>query len=114
MKAYTEDIDDDRRSEQRDKLLPEMNEGESIKLTDIISDQHFTQPPPRFTEASLVKTLEEHGIGRPSTYASTIKTLVDREYVTKEGRTLFPTDTGDVVSSFVEKVIIIIENIESF
>ncbi len=101
MKAYTETIDDDRRKEQRDKLLPEMNEGESIQLQDIDSDQHFTQPPPRFTEASLVKTLEEHGIGRPSTYASIISTLVNRNYAELESRRFTPTDIGRIVNGFL-------------
>jgi DNA topoisomerase-1 len=101
MKVYTEDIDDDRRSEDRNKLLPEMTEGESIKLIDIRSDQHFTQPPPRFTEASLVKTLEEYGIGRPSTYASIISTLVNREYVELENRRFTPTDIGRIVNGFL-------------
>ncbi|MGB5678222.1 MAG: DNA topoisomerase, partial [Gammaproteobacteria bacterium] len=101
MKVYTEDIDDDRRSEDRNKILPEMEEGERIKLLDIRSDQHFTQPPPRFTEASLVKTLEEYGIGRPSTYASIISTLVNRDYVELESRRFTPTDIGRIVNGFL-------------
>jgi DNA topoisomerase-1 len=101
MKAYTETIDDERRSEQRDKLLPDMNEGENIQLQDIESDQHFTQPPPRFTEASLVKTLEEYGIGRPSTYASIISTLVNRNYAALESRRFTPTDIGRIVNGFL-------------
>ena len=101
MKVYTEDIDDDRRGEDRNKILPEMEEGELIKLLDIRSDQHFTQPPPRFTEASLVKTLEEYGIGRPSTYASIISTLVNREYVELESRRFTPTDIGRIVNGFL-------------
>ena len=101
MKVYTEDIDDDRRGEDRNRILPEMEEGEHIKLLDIRSDQHFTQPPPRFTEASLVKTLEEYGIGRPSTYASIISTLVNREYVELESRRFTPTDIGRIVNGFL-------------
>jgi DNA topoisomerase-1 len=101
MKVYTEDIDDDRRGEDRNRLLPDMEEGQSIKLLDIRSDQHFTQPPPRFTEASLVKTLEEYGIGRPSTYASIISTLVNREYVELESRRFTPTDIGRIVNGFL-------------
>lgn len=101
MKVYTEDIDDDRRGEDRNKILPEMEQGERIKLLDIRSDQHFTQPPPRFTEASLVKTLEEFGIGRPSTYASIISTLVNREYVELESRRFTPTDIGRIVNGFL-------------
>jgi DNA topoisomerase-1 len=101
MKVYTEDIDDDRRSEDRNRILPEMEQGEHIKLLDIRSDRHFTQPPPRFTEASLVKTLEEYGIGRPSTYASIISTLVNREYVELESRRFTPTDIGRIVNGFL-------------
>ncbi|MBT8129036.1 MAG: DNA topoisomerase I [Gammaproteobacteria bacterium] len=101
MKVYTEDIDDDRRGEDRNRILPEMEEGENIQLVEIRSDQHFTQPPPRFTEASLVKTLEEYGIGRPSTYASIISTLVNREYVELESRRFTPTDIGRIVNGFL-------------
>lgn len=102
MKVYTEDIDDDRRSESRgDKILPDMKEGETIDLVEIRNDQHFTEPPPRFTEASLVKTLEEYGIGRPSTYASIISTLVNREYVELENRRFTPTDIGRIVNGFL-------------
>ena len=101
MKVYTEDYDDDRRDENREKILPEMTEGEKIRLIDIRSDQHFTEPPPRFSEASLVKTLEEYGIGRPSTYASIISTLVNREYVELENRRFTPTDIGRIVNNFL-------------
>ena len=86
-----------------DVELPEVKTGESLKLLDLHSDEKQTQPPSRYTEAGLVKELEARGIGRPSTYASTMRTLEDRGYVTKEGRTLFPTDTGDVVSTFIEQ-----------
>lgn len=83
--------------------LPKMSPDDSLTLMHAESEHKQTQPPPRYTEAGLVKELEKRGIGRPSTYASIIKTLQDRGYVTREGRTLFPTDTGDVVSSFLEK-----------
>lgn len=83
--------------------LPKMNQGDPLTLVRADSEHKQTQPPPRYTEAGLVKELEKRGIGRPSTYASIIKTLQDRGYVNREGRTLFPTDTGDVVSSFLEK-----------
>ncbi|QQR50075.1 type I DNA topoisomerase [Candidatus Nomurabacteria bacterium] len=86
-----------------DVELPEVHEGEILKLTDLTSKEKATEPPNRYTEAGLVKELEARGIGRPSTYASIMRTLEERGYVTKEGRTLFPTDTGDVVSSFLEK-----------
>jgi DNA topoisomerase I len=83
--------------------LPVVTEGEKLDLVDFVTTAKQTEPPSRYTEAGLIKELEKRGIGRPSTYASTMKTIEDRGYVTKEGRTLFPTDTGDVVSSFLEK-----------
>src|SRR5690606_19056307 len=76
--------------------------GERLGVSDVRAEEKFTQPPSRYSEAGLVKELEKRGIGRPSTYASIIKTLEDREYVTKESRNLRPTDTGEVVSSFLE------------
>ncbi len=86
-----------------DTEVPKVSKGNALDLLDISSEEKETQPPSRYTEAGLIKELEKRGIGRPSTYASTIKTLVDRGYVEKQGRTLFPTDTGDVVSSFLEE-----------
>ncbi len=86
-----------------DVELPSVKIGDKIKLLDIRSTEKSTEPPNRYTEAGLIKELEGRGIGRPSTYASIMKTLEDRGYVTKEGRTLFPTDTGDVVSTFLEE-----------
>jgi DNA topoisomerase-1 len=86
-----------------DVELPLLTSSESITLLELVSEGKQTTPPNRYTEAGLVKALEKSGIGRPSTYASIMKNLVDRGYVTKEGKTLFPTDTGDVVSSFLEK-----------
>jgi len=85
-----------------DVILPEVKKGQVIDLIEIKETEKSTEPPNRYTEAGLVKELESRDIGRPSTYASIIKTLEDRGYVRKEGRTLFPTDTGDVVSSFLE------------
>ena len=84
-------------------ILPETKEGEPLTLTQMQTEEKQTQPPPRYTEAGLVKELEKRGIGRPSTYASIIETLADRGYVTKENRSLCPTDTGEVVSTFLEK-----------
>ncbi len=84
-------------------ILPSVSPKDALKVSRIESEQKFTQPPGRYTEAGLIKELEKRGIGRPSTYASTIKTLVDREYVIKEGRTLIPTVTGETVSSFLEE-----------
>ena len=94
-------VDSDARGE--DVELPKVSKGEKIALIDLHSTEKATEPPNRYTEAALVKALEERGIGRPSTYASIMSTLEDRGYVTKQGRTLFPTDTGDVVSSFLEE-----------
>ncbi len=92
--------DQDARGE--DVELPKVAVGEALKLIDLSSTEKFTEPPNRYTEAALVKALEERGIGRPSTYASIMSTLEERGYVTKQGRTLYPTDTGDVVSTFLE------------
>ncbi len=85
-----------------DVELPEVKIGDELKLIKLESNEKATQPPNRYTEAGLVKELEARDIGRPSTYASIMKTIEDRGYVRKEGKTLFPTDTGDVVSSFLE------------
>jgi DNA topoisomerase-1 len=90
-------------SRGEDVELPEVSVGENLSLVDLSAEGKQTQPPSRYTEAGLVKELEARGIGRPSTYASIMRTLEERGYVTKEGRTLFPTDTGDVVSTFIEK-----------
>jgi DNA topoisomerase-1 len=83
------------------RKLPAMKPGERIPLDRVHADQHFTQPPPRFTEAALVKALEEYGIGRPSTYASIIQTLLFRKYVEMESRSFRPTDVGRAVSNFL-------------
>jgi DNA topoisomerase-1 len=84
--------------EEQESVVPPLTEGEILKLLALDPKQHFTQPPPRFTEASLVKTLEERGIGRPSTYAQIISTIQDREYVVREKGTLFPTELGLLVT----------------
>lgn len=99
MQLYTEGIDEP--SDEETGILPPLEEGESLKLQELLPEQHFTQPPPRFTEATLVKTLEENGIGRPSTYASIIQTLTTRKYVRLEKRTFFPEDIGMVVSDLL-------------
>ena len=100
MSVYQED-QDDKPKENDEKLLPPMEEGETIPLNDIIADQHFTEPPPRFNEASLVKKLEEFGIGRPSTYAAIISTLQQREYVDMDNKRFIPTDIGRIVNNFL-------------
>ena len=82
--------------------LPNLSEGETVTLGSSDKQQHFTQPPGRFTEATLIKTLEEKGIGRPSTYAPTVSTILAREYVVKEGRALRPTPLGEVVTGLME------------
>jgi DNA topoisomerase-1 len=92
---------DDAADDDGDHVLPPMQEGDPVKLAGLHPEQHFTEPPPRFTEASLVKALEEHGIGRPSTYASIISTLRDREYVEIENRRFTATDIGKIVSRFL-------------
>lgn len=99
--VYTESFDDKKDDADDEKILPNMEIGDLINIEDIIATQHFTEPPPRFSEASLVKALEEHGIGRPSTYASIISTLQNREYVTVDNRRFFPTDVGRIVSRFL-------------
>ncbi|HUH00076.1 MAG TPA: DNA topoisomerase I [Gammaproteobacteria bacterium] len=97
--VYQEGRDD--AEDEQDRRLPQVKEGELIALNKLDAEQHFTKPPPRFSEASLVKTLEEFGIGRPSTYAAIISTLVDREYVELERKRFIPTDVGRIVSTFL-------------
>lgn len=99
--VYQEDQDDAKKEEGEDTLLPAMQAGEIIDLEKIESQQHFTEPPPRYSEASLVKALEEFGIGRPSTYASIISTLQQREYATLDKKRFFPTDVGRIVNRFL-------------
>ncbi|WP_273432471.1 type I DNA topoisomerase [Chitinibacter tainanensis] len=100
MAVYQEDADDVEDDEDEARL-PVLTEGDVLPVEQIYGEQHFTQPPPRFTEASLVKSLEEFGIGRPSTYASIIYTLKDREYVILDKKRFTPTDTGEVVNKFL-------------
>jgi len=101
--VYTEKTSDDDKNETNDKdrLLPEIKEGDAIELTAIRPEQHFTQPPPRYSEASLVKELEENGIGRPSTYASILSTIVAREYVEKKEGRFHPTELGSLVNELL-------------
>ncbi len=102
MKVYTEDKDDD--EDKKDAKLPPLNVGDKIQITEIIPEQHFTQAPPRYTEASLVKKLEELGIGRPSTYATIMSTIVDRAYVEQDKQRRFhPTNGGWVIASYLNK-----------
>ncbi|MBI2234551.1 MAG: type I DNA topoisomerase [Micavibrio aeruginosavorus] len=102
LTLYTECTDGDDAGEEN-RRLPPLHEGDPAKLIDVIPEQHFTQPPPRFSEASLVKRLEELGIGRPSTYASIIQVLQDRKYVRLDKKRFFPEDRGRLVTTFLEK-----------
>jgi DNA topoisomerase-1 len=101
MKVYTAGRDDGDVDELDKGALPRVTEGELLDLVDLFADQHFTQPPPRYTEATLIKALEEEGIGRPSTYAPTLATLLARSYVTTEQKKLIPTELGTVVSDLL-------------
>jgi DNA topoisomerase-1 len=102
MAVYEESVDDAKKDEDEDnRLLPPLKEGDSIALKAIRTEQHFTEPPPRYSEASLVKALEEVGIGRPSTYASIISTLQQREYVEMDKKRFIPTDVGRIVNKFL-------------
>ncbi|MFA1818582.1 type I DNA topoisomerase [Virgibacillus oceani] len=101
MKVYVEGSDDNKK--ENDKLLPELAEGMEVKANEITPNQHFTQPPPRYTEARLVRTLEELGIGRPSTYAPTLDTIQRRGYVTIDNKRFTPTELGNVVLELVEE-----------
>lgn len=102
LKIYKEDVDeDDADKEEEDRLLPMLAMGDAINQEKVTPNQHFTQPPPRYTEASLVKKLEELGIGRPSTYASIIQVLQDRDYVKLEKRQFIPEERGRLVTVFL-------------
>lgn len=92
---------DDAKGDDDDRMLPPLKEGQIVDLNGIRSGQHFTEPPPRYSEASLIRTLEEYGIGRPSTYASIISTLLQREYADLDSRRFVPTDIGSLVNEFL-------------
>ncbi len=97
---YTEGKDED---EEDSGALPRLDEGDVLTVKKLTGNQHFTQPPPRYTEATLIKTLEENGIGRPSTYAPTISTILNREYVEREGKALKPTTLGEITTRLMEE-----------
>ena len=97
--VYHEDLDD--ATEEEDRRLPAFEKGDAAKILKLFGEQHFTQPPPRYSEASLVKALEQYGIGRPSTYASIISTLQNREYVILDKKRFTPTDVGRIVNKFL-------------
>ncbi|MEM7017191.1 MAG: type I DNA topoisomerase [Pseudomonadota bacterium] len=101
MAVYLEGVDDKETDDSEESFLPELKEGESVNLLGIRAEQHFTEPPPRYSEATIVKALEEHGIGRPSTYASIISTLQQREYVEMDKKRFIATDVGKIVNKFL-------------
>jgi DNA topoisomerase-1 len=101
MAVYLEGQDDNKEGDDKESFLPPLTIGDKLPLTDIVADQHFTEPPARYSEASLVKSLEEHGIGRPSTYSTIISTLQNREYVTLDNKRFYPTDVGRIVNKFL-------------
>jgi len=101
MKVYVEGSDD--QVEEKDKLLPDLKEGDEVVKKDIEPKQHFTQPPPRYTEARLVRTLEELGIGRPSTYAPTLDTIQKRGYVSLDNKRFVPTELGEIVDGLIRE-----------
>lgn len=98
--VYEEGRDDD--ADERETPIPDIKEGETLNLKKLTEEQKFTQPPARYTEATLVKAMEESGVGRPSTYAPTVSTILDREYVVKEGKSLRPTPLGEVVTKLMK------------
>lgn len=99
MTLYVETVEGE---DNNKKMLPELKEQDKLKLKSLDGNQHFTQPPPRYTEASLIKALEENGIGRPSTYAPTITTITARQYVEREGKSLKPTNLGEVIVALMQ------------
>ncbi|MBR6252319.1 MAG: type I DNA topoisomerase [Clostridia bacterium] len=101
MALYVEGNDE--ALEEKDVILPDLKEGQEVKLKELKPEQHFTEPPARYTEASLVKALEERGIGRPSTYAPTITTIIDRRYVEREKKQLKPTELGRIVNTLLSE-----------
>lgn len=103
MKIYIEGEDEDGPKEEQESLLPELTEGQELGLAELLPKQHFTQPPPRFSEAMLVKALEERGIGRPSTYAPIIETIQARGYVLKEEKRFTPTELGQLVTDILKE-----------
>jgi DNA topoisomerase-1 len=100
-RVYTEGRDDDAEENDEDRRLPPIAEGDATTVVDVTPTQHFTEPPPRYTEATLIKSLEEHGIGRPSTYAATISTIVDRGYVVVTERRLHPEIVAGIVTDLL-------------
>ena len=103
LAVYEESTDDEKKDGSEGALLPDMNEGENAKLHEITPARHFTEPPMRYTEASLIKLLEELGIGRPSTYLLIVPTITQRGYVKREGKSLFPTQLGEAITQLMKE-----------
>jgi DNA topoisomerase-1 len=101
IRVYTEGKDDDQGDDDSESKLPELREGEVLKLLELLPEQHFTQPPPRYNQATLIKELEEKGIGRPSTYASIMSTILSKEYVVEENRRMRATELGFLVTDLL-------------
>ncbi|MBI5221168.1 MAG: type I DNA topoisomerase [Candidatus Liptonbacteria bacterium] len=101
LRAYTEGRDENGEDESAEGVLPKLTEGEVLKLEELTPKQHFTEPPPRYTDATLIKALENAGVGRPSTYAPTLSTIQDREYVVKEDKKYWPTEIGLLVNDLL-------------
>ena len=99
--VYVEGKDEEKKDEEKEMKLPPLEEGQSLQPLQFQKDQHFTQPPARYTDASLIRAMEENGIGRPSTYAPTVSTILDREYVIKDGKYLRSTPLGEVVNGLM-------------
>ena len=90
-------------AQEDEGALPPLEKDMTVRAKEIVPNQHFTQPPPRYTEASLIKAMEEYGIGRPSTYAATITTITGREYVVRDGKALKPTELGEVTTKLMKE-----------
>ena len=98
--------------EEKSPALPELLQGEKLKVNQLDPNQHFTQPPARYTEATIIKALEENGIGRPSTYAPTLTTVIQRGYVERDGKSLVPTQLGEVTNDLMENEFSSIVNVD--
>ncbi len=112
MSLYIAGKDEDEEEEKKSPLLPHLERGNKLELIELFPEQRFTQPPPRFTEASLIKVLEQNGIGRPSTYATILSTIIDREYVNKDKGSLQPTELGIIVNDQLTRHFANIINVE--
>ena len=110
MKVYVEGVDHNKKEEE--SFLPDLEKGEKIASKNMKPEQHFTQPPPRYTEATLVGTMEKQGIGRPSTYAPTLETIIRRGYVTLDNRRFIPTELGEIVIEMVNEYFPEITNVD--